>query len=191
MRTLGQIVEHMRAAQGAPASPPANGQAGAAAVPVQVGAAPASAAPAIARRALREVPAPAVGLAPSGLHDASEVVVTDDGGGLAALVVEELGRRGVKARVASEVPPGAGAVIFLGGLREVGSIDDAIAVDREAFRAARAVAARFEAEGGAVRDRAGHRRRLRALGARRPAGLARAASPRSRARPRSSGRTPR
>ena len=111
-------------------------------------AAPASAAPAIARRALREVPAPAVGLAPSGLHDASEVVVTEDGGGLAALVVEELGRHGVKARVASEVPPGAGAVIFLGGLREVGSIDDAIAVDREAFHAARAVAARFEAEGG-------------------------------------------
>ena len=76
------------------------------------------------------------------------MVVTEDGGGLAALVVEELGRHGVKARVASEVPPGAGAVIFLGGLREIGSIDDAIAVNREAFRAARAVAARFEAEGG-------------------------------------------
>ena len=33
-------------------------------------------------------------------------------------------------------------------MREVGSIDEAIAVNREAFRAARAVAARFEAEGG-------------------------------------------
>jgi hypothetical protein len=146
LRTLGQIIEHMRAAQKAPAS--ANGQAGAAAVDVEVGAAPAFVAPAIARRALREVPATAVGLAPSGLHEASEVVVTEDGGGLAALVVEELGRHGVKARVAAEAPPGAGAVIFLGGLREIGSIDDAIAVDREAFHTARAAAARFEAEGG-------------------------------------------
>ena len=149
LRTLGQIVDHMRAVQGAPAPHPANGHATAAASAIgPAAAAPASAAPAIARRALREVPAPAVGLAPPGLHDASEVVVTEDGGGLAALVVEELGRRGVKARVAFEVPPSASAVIFLGGMREVGSIDDAIAVDREAFRAARAVAARFETGGG-------------------------------------------
>jgi len=154
LRTLGQIVEHMRALQGARASDAANGHATPAARAVGTGTAaaastvPSTAAPAIARRALREVPAPAVGLAPSALHDASEVVVTEDGGGLAALVVDEFGRRGVKARVAAEVPPGAGAVIFLGGMREVGSIDEAIAVDREAFHAARAVAARFEAAGG-------------------------------------------
>ena len=51
LRTLGQIVEHMRASQGAPASHPANGHDGPAARAVGAGAAvPASAAPAIARR---------------------------------------------------------------------------------------------------------------------------------------------
>jgi malonyl CoA-acyl carrier protein transacylase/NADP-dependent 3-hydroxy acid dehydrogenase YdfG len=157
LRTLGQIVEHMRALQDAPASHPAIGDAR----PATHGIEAVAAAPAIARRVLREISVPAVGLAPPGLHAASEgseVVVTEDGGGLAPLVVEEFAQRGVKARVASEVPPDAGAVIFLGGMRAVGNIDEAIAVDREAFHAARAVAARFEAEGGlfaAVQDTGG------------------------------------
>lgn len=76
------------------------------------------------------------------------VVVTDDGGGLAAHVVAGLTAGGVAATVVGEVPHDARGVIFLGGLRVVESIADAVAVNLEAFRAARAVAGRFQAGGG-------------------------------------------
>ena len=118
---------HARA-QGAAASPPANGHA---APP-----SPRRRPPLPRPRTPDRSPCPARGAGDRpwawrrrGSSAPREVVVTDDGGGLAALVVDALGRRGVKARVASEVPPGADAVIFLGGLREVGGIDEAVAVE--------------------------------------------------------------
>lgn len=78
----------------------------------------------------------------------AEVEVTRDGGGIAEALVEELRRRHLRARVVDEVDAAAGAVIFLGGLRELGSDDEAIAVAREAFRAAKTFAPRASESGG-------------------------------------------
>ena len=110
---------------------------------------PASVAPtSIGRFALRAVAAPALGLATPGLVAARNLVVTDDGAGVAAALVEKLGTRGAKARLVHEIPADADAVIFLGGLRAAPCIDDVVAVNRESLRVARAVAARFAKEGG-------------------------------------------
>lgn len=137
LRTLGQIVEHMRAQEsGAPPvsrenkSGPGEGD--------------------IQRFALREVDTPAVGMALPGILSAKRMVVTDDGAGLADLLVASLARRGVEASIVSEVPSEATSVIFLGGMRVVTDVEEALAVNREAFRAARAVAARFAADSGGV-----------------------------------------
>ena len=132
LRTLGQIAEHMRAPGSAAASTAAD----------------ASPAAAIQRFALREVAAPAVGMALAGLLGAERMAITDDGAGLAPLLAAKLAERGVRASVVSTVPPDADAVIFLGGMRPVADADEAIAVNREAFRAARAVAGRFSTEAG-------------------------------------------
>jgi hypothetical protein len=86
-----------------------------------------------------------------GLFTADPVIVTDDGAGVAPAVVELLEARGLSARVlgrAEEVPAQAGVVIFLGGLRAVRDIPAATSINREAFRAARAVAGRFSRAGG-------------------------------------------
>lgn len=75
----------------------------------------------------------------TGLLDARDVVVTDDGAGVATALAKRLTARGIPSRVAA-VPEKCDAVIFLGGLRDVADVDAALAVEREAFRAARAVA---------------------------------------------------
>ncbi|MEO6419646.1 MAG: SDR family oxidoreductase, partial [Polyangiaceae bacterium] len=85
-----------------------------------------------------------------GVLAAERVVVTDDGAGLAQAVVSKLAEGGVKATVVAQVPADANVVIFLGGMRAVGSVDEAVAVNREAFRATRAVAARFATDGGVL-----------------------------------------
>jgi NAD(P)-dependent dehydrogenase (short-subunit alcohol dehydrogenase family) len=78
----------------------------------------------------------------------TEIAVTRDGGGVAEALVEELRSRHLQARVVDEVDAAAGAVIFLGGLRELASDDEAIDVAREAFRAAKAFAPRASESGG-------------------------------------------
>jgi acyl transferase domain-containing protein len=102
----------------------------------------------IGRFALRAVAAPAFGLATPGLVAARDLVVTDDGAGVGAALVEKLGARGARARLVHEIPADADAVIYLGGLRAAPCIDDIVAVNREALRAARVIAARFAKEGG-------------------------------------------
>jgi len=102
----------------------------------------------IGRFALRAVAAPALGLGTPGLVAARSLVVTDDGAGVGAALIDKLGARGAKARLVREIPADADAVIFLGGLRAAPCIDDVVAVNREALRAARAVAGRFAKEGG-------------------------------------------
>ena len=136
LRTLGQIVSHMRAA-GEPVVPVASSS------PV------ASNSSVVERFAVREVPASPVGLALAGIFDAQRLVVTDDGAGISAAVVASLANRGIKANVVATVPADADAVVFLGGLRTLKTIDDAVAVNREAFHASRMVAARLTREGGA------------------------------------------
>ncbi len=172
MRTLREIVDFFGGGGGAP--PPPNGPSGGTRPAAsEHGAAPAggpaaaakangsasTSARAFGRLATREIAAPALGLAVGGLF-AGDVVVTPDwseadgqtrpdGGGVAAALVARLRERGVAAREVAEVPESAKAVIFLGGLRNVASVDDAVVVNREAFLAARAVASRFRESGGA------------------------------------------
>lgn len=97
----------------------------------------------------RAVSAPPSGLALPGLGR-GRLVVTDDGGGVAAALVAELAAEGLAAEVVGAVPADAAGVVFLGGLREVVTPDDAIAVHRDALAAARAVAARFAEQGGCL-----------------------------------------
>jgi acyl transferase domain-containing protein/NADP-dependent 3-hydroxy acid dehydrogenase YdfG len=76
------------------------------------------------------------------------VVVTDDGRGIAGQLVKRLAARGVPAQVVTQVPADATSVVFLGGLRDVVTASDAVLVERQAFAAAKAVAGRFESDGG-------------------------------------------
>ena len=99
------------------------------------------------RRVVRAVPAPASGLAMLGLTTGL-LAVTDDGAGVAPLLVAQLARNGLPAKVVTHVPPDACGVIVLDGLRPVTSVDEALAADRAAFRAAREIAARMDAQGG-------------------------------------------
>ena len=76
------------------------------------------------------------------------MVVTDDGAGIAAAVVACLAEHGLHATVVATVPADADAVLFLGGLRPVRSVEEALDVNRQAFHCARTVAPRFEPQGG-------------------------------------------
>jgi acyl transferase domain-containing protein len=158
-RTLREIVAHFEAALGtgadgnghdapgaagapAPAEPPA-------AEPPPAVTHDAAAAPAaLLRSVVRAVESPAPGLGVPGILGPGRVVVTDDGAGVASALVARLAAAGVDAAVQQDVPPDAGAVIFLGGLRPVRDLGDAMAVNRAAFQAARTVAPRFAVEGG-------------------------------------------
>ncbi|MEM7587187.1 MAG: SDR family NAD(P)-dependent oxidoreductase [Acidobacteriota bacterium] len=103
----------------------------------------------LGRFALRVVDAPANGLAMAGLASSSSIVITDEGTGIAEAVVGRLVQRGLNARVVESVPADATAVLFLGGLRPLTSLEEGLTVNRQAFRAARAVASNFtEAERG-------------------------------------------
>jgi malonyl CoA-acyl carrier protein transacylase len=145
LRTLGQIVEHLHKAMGA-AAPLAVRHAALGKLTSELATTPAQPAP--ERFSVREVPSAPVGLAMAGLLGAKHVIVTEDGTAVAQAVVAELAKHHVKAMVAFTVPPEADAVIFLGGLRDVRSADDAAAINREAFHAARVVAPRFTESGG-------------------------------------------
>ncbi|HEX3477702.1 MAG TPA: SDR family oxidoreductase [Kofleriaceae bacterium] len=152
LRTLREILALFE-----PAAPPANPTAPAA-VPAPE-AAPPRTAPrarnhhavdaAVTRWLPRAVAAPPSGLALAGL-DRGRLAVTDDGAGVAAALVAELAAEGLDAEVVGAVPANAAGVVFLGGLRDVATPEDAIAVHREALAAARAVAARFAERGGCL-----------------------------------------
>src|SRR5262249_20233290 len=73
-----------------------------------------------------------------------------DTGGVAPALARRLQAHGLEAEVASAVQAGCGAVVFLGGLSEVGSAGDAIEGNRAAFRAARAAAPRLSTAGGVL-----------------------------------------
>ncbi|WP_433933665.1 SDR family NAD(P)-dependent oxidoreductase [Sorangium cellulosum] len=131
LRTLGQVVDHLRANLG-----PAAGAAPAA--PVEDAA---SASADLGRWTLAEVLAPAAGLAMPGLFDAGTVVVTGHDA-IGPALVAALGARGIAAEYAHAVPRGARGAVFLGGLRDFATVDEALAVHREAFLAAQAIAAK-------------------------------------------------
>ncbi|MEM7155125.1 MAG: SDR family NAD(P)-dependent oxidoreductase [Myxococcota bacterium] len=142
LATLGQIVDYMRGLLGgAPQPIPTAGTA------PSEGSSPDIEGPPLGRFALELRDAPAVGLAQPGLFGDDGVVVSSDGGPVAAALVAELTRRGVPAREA-EVTDTTTAAIFLGGLRAVQTADDAVAVQREAFTTARTLAPRLSTTGG-------------------------------------------
>ncbi len=150
LRTLQQIVDYLGGAPKTVAEKPAP-------LPTNGSTAARSAAP-VGRFAVRAVPAAPSGFATPGLLGARKVAVTSDGGAIAPAVVDALRARGVAATLVDTAPADADAVLFLGGLRETSNVDEAIAVDRDAFVEVRALAERFREHGGtfiAVQDTGG------------------------------------
>ncbi len=78
---------------------------------------------------------------PENTEEAVEVKV-------ALALAERLRTWGMKVEVTAEVPRDARGVVFLGGLRRVESIEEAAAIHRKAFEAARAFADRTATAGG-------------------------------------------
>jgi NADP-dependent 3-hydroxy acid dehydrogenase YdfG len=150
LRTLRAIAERVGQsgpALGSPAEvPPAQVLPPAPAVQPALAPPPTRLAP-VARWAVRAVVTPPSGLAMLGLTQ-GPLAVTDDGAGIAALVVDRLGRRGIHAEVVTQVPSDAHGAILLDGLRRVVSVQDALAAERSVFRAACRIAGRMESEGG-------------------------------------------
>ena len=138
LRTLGDIVGYMQGLMGAaPASSvsePAPDEPASEPAPTE----PASEPAGLGRYDLALVDRPALGLAQPGLLDAGEVVLV---GPLATALAEELRARGVTARAADAVSSEDRAVVLLVGLAEVDTAEAADALVREAFGAARTVAA--------------------------------------------------
>jgi acyl carrier protein len=134
LRTLGEIAAYM-GSRGPAAAPATAAQAS-----PQMQAAPSSAKAAIHRYAVRAVLAPATGMVFGGVLAAKKLVITRDDAGVAEALHKQLQAAGIASQLADVVPQGADGVIFLGGLRNVKNEEAAIAVNREAFRAARALA---------------------------------------------------
>ncbi|MEM6795806.1 MAG: SDR family NAD(P)-dependent oxidoreductase, partial [Acidobacteriota bacterium] len=153
LKTLGAIVDHMRALSGAPEAPTQKSEAPQS-EPAEPEVPEAEAAPSLARSsryALEAVPAPALGLALPGLLGETEPVLVQGGPrALAEALVEALGERGVAAERAERVPEGARAAIYLGALSEASDEEAEMAVNLEAFQAARALAPRLGGEGGGL-----------------------------------------
>ncbi|WP_432101446.1 SDR family NAD(P)-dependent oxidoreductase [Streptomyces sp. WAC 04229] len=85
-------------------------------------------------------PVPAPDMMLPGLAD-HPLLITDDGAGTAAALVEELTARGLQASVCTgEVPADTRALVSLDGLRPVDDIDAAYALARDLFRTARRIA---------------------------------------------------
>ncbi len=99
------------------------------------------------RRVVRTVASPPPG-SPLPGFGTGMVTITDDGGGVSGALAERLRDQGIGAVVVSEMPPDARNVILLEGFGEVGCPEDAVALQRRAFRSARAVASGMESDGG-------------------------------------------
>jgi acyl transferase domain-containing protein/acyl carrier protein/NADP-dependent 3-hydroxy acid dehydrogenase YdfG len=104
--------------------------------------------PAFTRQVVRVRKAPAMGFAISGLCEASPLVIliseergNEEEAEVALTLAAGLREQGLEVEVSPGVPPNARGVIFLGGLRAVGRVEEAVAVQREAFRAIQRCAA--------------------------------------------------
>ncbi|WP_372405427.1 SDR family oxidoreductase [Streptomyces luteireticuli] len=152
LRTLRQVVERLRGAVEAsgttvPLPGPAPGPAPGPVVVPELPPGSDQGQPALGRFVTRTVPAPPGGLAMPGLRE-HILQVVDGGSGLAGLVVECLGERGVRAEAVVEPSPESRAVLLLGGLAENPTAEAALEVQRAAFRTARLLAPRFADQGG-------------------------------------------
>ncbi len=145
LRTLGEVISYIEQASGASETATTGEE------------------PPLARFALRAVPAPAQQQRSPLVACAGTILVTDDGVGTGQALAAALCAKGMKARAVdhdayqslitheegalpslsslSSLPSGdIAGLVFLGGLRSIQSIDEAIAVNREAFAAARSLA---------------------------------------------------
>lgn len=139
--TLGQIVDYLAEHVGGLAAPPEPLVTAepAPASPLLTAPAGNGSSPSLARLVLDAVESPSAAVSTVVPHD-GKVAVTDEGGGIGAALVGVLAEHGVDAELVTSVPAnGYARVVFLGGLRDVGSIDEAVAINSEAFRVARAV----------------------------------------------------
>ncbi|MFI6689767.1 SDR family oxidoreductase [Streptomyces sp. NPDC050485] len=131
LRTVGEVADRLRTLLDAPALPAAG--------PDRT---------VLRHRAtLTQTPAPG-----SPMRGLGTLLVTADGTGVAQQAVRLLVQHGVRAEIGTPADITAAAttsVLFLGGLADVTSVDDALAVQREAFLAAKAIAPRLRVEGGA------------------------------------------
>jgi acyl transferase domain-containing protein/NADP-dependent 3-hydroxy acid dehydrogenase YdfG len=135
LNTLGQIVDYLmqstpnEVAGFVPAAPLAS-------VPALDTAPNAS----LGRYVLEAAPAPSTDSLMSGLRD-GPIAVTDDGYGVAPALVAHLIAAGIDAAIETAVPHnGYAGVIFLGGLRDLANVDEAVAVNRDGFASAKAAA---------------------------------------------------
>ncbi|MEQ9365933.1 MAG: SDR family NAD(P)-dependent oxidoreductase, partial [Leptospirales bacterium] len=148
LRTLGEIIEYL---QGSTASSSAASESSAAGVapaglPSSVTETGTVSKAAVGRFALRVVPAPAAGLGLAGLGQARRIAITEDGRGVAGALAKLFQTAGYAAEAATAVPNDADAVISLAALRPAADESAAIAVNREAFAHAQAVAGRFSGD---------------------------------------------
>jgi acyl transferase domain-containing protein/short-subunit dehydrogenase len=134
LHTLGQIVEHMQQADAIGA-----GHSDTCAAETVVSSSDHE--PELGRFILQAAPAPPLGMSQPGLLGGTRIYITKDDSGMAQALEAVLSHRGVNAEVVDKVPENAPGVVFLGGLRQVSSIDEAVAINREAFSAAKALAA--------------------------------------------------
>jgi acyl transferase domain-containing protein/NAD(P)-dependent dehydrogenase (short-subunit alcohol dehydrogenase family) len=147
LRTLGDVIAFLRgraAPKDQPASPPSLSEPAPAPLPDGLG-----------RLSVRLRRQPPSGFALAGLLDSDPLVVVVSESNEEAFEVqtalalaEQLRGRGARIEVATEVPDNAQGVLFLGGLRRVESIEEAVAVNRSAFQAARGFAGRASSAGG-------------------------------------------
>ncbi len=128
LRTLGQVLAFLQDSHGGPHTPP----------PARAEVPPAAE---LGRFALRAVPAPAAGMAPS--MPTGVVAVTDEGSGLGKAVVRKLLEGGLDARLVVDVPADAAGLVLLDGLRTLNHPQDGDAASRSAFVAARTAARRL------------------------------------------------
>ena len=131
-RTLDEVVRRATDRSAAPVADDATGQ---------------SPAVVVRRLSVRPVAAPACGLASVGLSN-GPITVVDGGSGLASAVAARLEAHGITTTVQDLPAPDAWGVILLGGLAPVSDPEQAGAVARSAFRAARTVAAGLTERGG-------------------------------------------
>ena len=101
----------------------------------------------LGRFRLELIAAPAAGMAQPGLLGGGDVWIVGDAV-LGEHLAMELRNRRVNARCVDGLPDGANACIYLGGLREIAGIDEAIVINREAFAQARILAKTLESEHG-------------------------------------------
>ena len=104
----------------------------------------------VGRHLILTEPAPALGLAMSGLAHVAEVLITRDDAGVADALVPALERRGLKSRALEcrEIPGDAEAVVYLGGLGAAPSPEGGVTLCLEALSLAHTLASAYTERGG-------------------------------------------